>query len=167
MDNSILNELMFEPGRLVFKEVRYLLIRPEVVASLHKALEAEVGPERCAAIMTAAGNVGGSKSSQKFREVFGYSDREIAEFMCRMGREIGWGIFSLEHLDVEGGELVITVSDSPFAAAYGPAEAAVCHLIRGVTAGIGAAVFGAEAVSAETACAASGGTACRFEVHRA
>ena len=93
MDNSILQQLVFEPGRLTFKEVRYMFIRPEVIAALHKALEAELGPEKCADIMMAAGNVGGAKSSQRYKEVYGYNEREIVEFMCKMGGEIGWESF--------------------------------------------------------------------------
>lgn len=166
MENSILEQLIFEPGRLTFKEVRYLFIRPEVIATLHQAIAAEVGPEKCAEIMMAAGNVGGSKSSQRYKEVFGYSEREIVEFMCKMGGEIGWGIFQLKHLDVDKGEMIIEVTDSPFAAAYGPAQSGVCHLIRGVMAGMGAGIFGAEVTSLETRCAARGEAQCRFEVRK-
>nr|BAL57584.1 4-vinyl reductase 4VR [uncultured Chloroflexota bacterium] len=166
MKNSILEQLVFEPGRLVYKDVRYMFIRPEVIVTLQKALEAEVGPEKCGQMMMAAGNVGGSKSSQRYKEVFGYNEQQIVEFMCRMGGEIGWGVFRLQHLDVAGGEMVIEVSDSPFAAAYGPAQTGVCHLIRGVLAGMGAGIFGGEVTSTETACTATGAATCRFEVRR-
>ena len=166
MENSILERLEFETGRLMFKEVRYMFIRPEVIATLHKQLEAELGPEKCADIMMAAGNVCGAKSSQRYKEVFGYSEQEIVEFMCRMGGEIGWGIFSLAHLDVDRGEMVIEVKDSPFAAGYGASETGVCHLIRGVMGGMGAGIFGGEVASLETACTAKGDACCRFEVKR-
>ena len=113
MKNSILEQLEFETGHLIFKDVRYMFIRPEVIVTLHKGIEAEVGPEKCAEIMVSAGSVGGDKSSRRFKEVFGYSEREIAEFMCKMGGEIGWGIFTLAHLDVDNGEMIIEVRDSP------------------------------------------------------
>lgn len=166
MKNSILEQLEFETGHLIFKDVRYMFIRPEVIVTLHKGIEAEVGPEKCAEIMVSAGSVGGDKSSRRFKEVFGYSEQEIAEFMCKMGGEIGWGIFSLEHLDVDNGEMVVTVKDSPFAAAYGPAEAGVCHLIRGVMAGIGAGLFDGPVSAIESTCAAKGDDLCRFEIKR-
>ena len=166
MENSIIEQLKFETGHLNFKDVRYMFIRPEVIATWQKALEAEVGLEKCAEMMMAAGNVGGSKSSQRYKEVFGYSEQEIVEFMCKMGGEIGWGIFSLAHLDVEQGKMIIEVGDSPFAAAYGPAESSVCHLIRGVMAGLGGGVLGGDVSSLETACAAKGDSICRFEVQR-
>lgn len=166
MENSILNELDFKPGYLLYKDVRYMLIRPEVIAILHQQLETELGPEKCVEIMMAAGNVGGAKSSQRYKEVFGFSEREIVEFMCNMGGEIGWGIFSLEHLDVEKEEMIIQVKDSPFAAAYGSSDSGVCHLIRGVMDGMGAGLFDGPVTSLETTCAAKGDDACRFEVKR-
>ncbi len=166
MKNSIIERMEFETGRLMFKDVRYMFIRPEVIATLHKRLEAELGPEKCTEIMMAAGDVGGSKSSQRYKEVFGYSEQEIVEFMCGMGGEIGWGIFSLAHLDVEQGELVIEVRDSPFVTGYGPSEASVCHLIRGVMGGMGAGIFEGEVSSEETSCVAKGDDICRFEVRK-
>ena len=166
MENSIIEQLEFETGHLNYKGVRYMFIRPEVIATLHKLLEAEVGPEKCIEMLMAAGNVGGSKSSQRYKEVFGYSEQEIVEFMCKMGGEIGWGIFSLEHLDLDKGQMILEVGDSPFAAAYGQADSGVCHLIRGVMAGLGEGIFGGPVSSIETACAAKGDARCRFEVTR-
>jgi predicted hydrocarbon binding protein len=166
MNNSIIERLEFETGRLIFKDVRYMLIRPDVLISLQKSIEAELGPEKCLKIMMAAGNLGGRRSSQRFKEAFGYGEREIVEFMCGMGGEIGWGVFSLVELAVEAGTMIIEVTDSPYAAVYGPSETPVCHLIRGVLAGLGAGVFEADVRSDETACAAAGAPACRFEVRR-
>jgi predicted hydrocarbon binding protein len=164
MENSILGQLVFEPGRLTFKDVPYILIRPEVIAALHKGIAAEVGPEKCAEIMQAAGSVGGAKSSQRFKELFGYNEQQIVEFMCQMGGEIGWGVFRLAQLDLEKGQLVVEITESPFAAAYGPAESSVCHLIRGVLTGLGGSIFGGPVSAIETACAAKGDLCCRFEV---
>lgn len=166
MENTILNEIVFEPGQLLYKDVRYVLIRPEVLAGLQKQIEAELGLEKCAQILIAAGNVGGAKSSQRYKEVFGYSDRQIVEFMCNMGSQIGWGSFRLASLDIANGELIVEVKDSPFAAAYGAATHSVCHLIRGVMGGMGAGIFGGEVTSAESACVAKGDARCRFEIKR-
>lgn len=166
MQNSIIERLEFETGHLIFKDVRYMFIRPEVIISMQQAMEKELGPDKCVEIMMAAGNVGGSSSSQRYKEVFGYSDREIVEFMCQMGGEIGWGVFSLVELDVDTGLMVIQVADSPFAGAYGSAHAPVCHLIRGVMGGMGAGIFDSEVVSQETSCLAKGDSICRFEVRR-
>ncbi len=173
-ENAILAGLEYEvaAGRLSFKGVRYLLARPETLVALQLAVEAEVGPEKCARLMQAAGFTGGALSARRYREAFGYSDREVAEFMCCMGGEIGWGRFTLARLDVTGQEMVVEVEDSPFAEAYlalvpsPPLSGGegVCHLIRGVLAGLGAGLFGGEVTARETACRARADVVCRFEV---
>ena len=164
-DNEILQGLEWNPdgGRLTFNQVRYLLIRPETLVDFQKAVEAELG-ERAGEMIFAGGFTGGSLSSRRYKEIFGYSDAETVEFMCRMGGQIGWGRFELEKLDAEAGRLVVQVQDSPFAEAYGPAEHGVCHFIRGVMAGLGAGIFDAEVEAVETRCAASGDAHCRFDI---
>jgi hypothetical protein len=45
MDNKILKELKFvaEKGGLFYRDVRYLLVRPETLAAFQKAIEEELG----------------------------------------------------------------------------------------------------------------------------
>ena len=167
MENEILQGLEWDAewGRLTFKEVRYLLIRPETLIDFQKAVEAELG-ERTGELIYAGGYTGGSLSSRRYKEVFGYSDEEIVNFMCRMGGQIGWGRFEVEALDPTAGRLVVRVYDSPFAEAYGPSDHGVCHFIRGVMAGLAAGIFGADVRAVETECAARGDPHCRFAVER-
>jgi predicted hydrocarbon binding protein len=58
--------------------------------------------------------------------------------------------------------LVITVRNSPFAEAYGTSDKGVCHMIRGVMAGMAAGIFGSDINSEETLCVAKGDALCRF-----
>ncbi len=163
MRNSILDNLDYDAdeGRISFKDVRYMLVRPDTVVDFQKAVEAEVG-ERVADMMMAGGYTGGSRSSRRYKQVFDYSAEEIVDFMCQMGGEIGWGSFEVEKLNVESKELVIVVRNSAFAEAYGESDKAVCHMIRGVMAGMAAGIFGAEVSSEETACQSKGDQVCRF-----
>jgi predicted hydrocarbon binding protein len=167
MSNEILDNLKVETGRLTFRDVRYMLIRPDTVVDFQKSVEEMVGPERCAEAMMAGGYTGGSRSSKRYKEVFGYTDEEIVAFMCRMGGEIGWGKFGLIDLNATDKRLVIEVEDSPFAEAYGrdqPSSFPVCHMIRGVLAGMAAGIFGGDVASEETECVAKGDSVCRFVV---
>ena len=169
MSNEILDDLVFETGRLAFKDVRYMLIRPDTVVDFQKAVEALVGPEKCAEAMMAGGYTGGSRSSKRYKDVFDYSDEEIVAFMCRMGGNIGWGRFSLVELDAAGKRLVIEVQGSPFAEAFvrdAPSDSPlpVCHMIRGVLAGMAAGMFGGDVASEETMCVARGDPVCCFVV---
>jgi predicted hydrocarbon binding protein len=169
-ENRILAEMAYdgERGALCFQDVRYLLIRPETLVSLQAALEAEIGPARAGEILYASGYTGGRLSGRKYREAFGLNEREAAEFMCRMGGEIGWGRFHLVELDAQARRLVVEVIASPFAQSENGAtrasEAGVCHFIRGVLGGLGSGLFEAAVEAREVSCLARGNGLCRFEV---
>lgn len=167
MRNSILSELEYRPegGGLYFKGVRYLLIRPEALASIQHSLEDEGRQVISSKVLFAAGFTGGQLSGLKYKEAMDLSDREAVEFMCRMGGEIGWGRFRLVGLEPDKMRLVVEVDNSPFATSMeGPAEGGVCHLSRGVLAGLVSGLFGVEVQSNEKMCMAKGDSFCRFEV---
>ena len=113
MDNEILRELHFdkETGGLFYQEVRYLLIRPETLMAFQKAIEKEMG-EKASQIFYQSGFEGGSLSSKKYQEAFGFSDTQIIHFMIEMGSQIGWGKFELERFDPS--EHIIIVKGLPF-----------------------------------------------------
>lgn len=163
VENAVLRELTWdaEAGRLLFKDACYLLIRPETLVAFQKAVEAEVG-ERAGELLARGGQTGGALSTRRYREAFGLGTEETARFIVAMGREIGWGDFRLERLDLQARELVVTVGRSPFAEAYGPASRPVCHLIRGVVAGLAEGSFGVPARAREVECRATGAETCRF-----
>ncbi len=166
-DNSILAELVYHPdeGALRFKGVRYLLIRPETLFSVHKILESEVGPERAGDFLFAGGFTGGRLSGQKYKQTLKLSDQESVEFMCRMGGEIGWGNFRLVELDADQHKLVVEVHQSPFAEAYDQeTQLGVCHFTRGVMGGLASGIFQVEVQAVERRCLAMGDSHCRFEI---
>jgi predicted hydrocarbon binding protein len=165
MENKILNEIKFnsEKGGLFYKEVRYLLVRPETLAAFQKAAEKEIG-EKASNILYQSGFHGGTLSSKKYRDVFGLSNEEIIRFMMEMGSQIGWGRFELERFDSAKKRLVVKVYYSPFAEAYGPSSKPVCHMIRGVLGGMASSVFGKGIESKEISCLARGDEYCRFEI---
>ncbi len=165
MENPILKELISNPekGGLFYKEVRYLLIRPETLAAFQKAAEKEIG-EKVSSILYQSGFQGGTLSSKRYREVFGFSDEEIIRFMVEMGPQIGWGRFELEKFDGNKKVLIVSVYHSPFAEGYGPSSKPVCHMIRGVLAGMASLIFRKEIESKEVSCLARGDEYCRFEI---
>jgi len=165
MTLSILKELNFFPDRggLFYRDVRYLLIRPETLISFQKAIEKELG-EKASQILFQSGFQGGVLSSKRYREVFKLSDEEIVHFMMQMGPQIGWGRFELERFDPKQRHLAVNVFNSPFAEAYGPSPAPVCHLIRGVLSGMASIVFGREIEAKELFCLAKGNECCKFEI---
>ena len=142
-------------GGLTLGGARYLLIRPETLVGLQKAVEGALG-ERAAACIAAGGRAGGANAAAALD---GTAEERIGRLL-RIGGEIGWGEFALERLT--GTELAVSVRRSAVAEAYGPSTAPVCHLIRGVLESLAAATFGRPSTVVETACAAMGAPACRF-----
>jgi predicted hydrocarbon binding protein len=165
MNHEILKELnvVVEKGGLFYRDVRYLLIRPETLATFQKAIEKELG-EKASQVLFEAGFEGGALSSKKYREVFGLSDQEIIQFMMDMGPQIGWGRFELERFNPGERCLIVKVYHSPFAEAYGSSSLPVCHLIRGVLGGMASTVFGRKTEAIESSCLAKGDKSCRFEI---
>ncbi len=134
----------------------YILIRPETLAVLQKAVEAALGPA-AADCVAAGGRAGGARAAA----TLGGAARERVEQLLAQGAAIGWGKFRLERLTATS--LAVSVADSPFARAYGGASAPVCHLTRGVLDALAARVLERPVRVSETACAALGGARCRFE----
>jgi son of sevenless-like protein len=164
-DNPILDELAYDQssGALLYKGVRYLLIRPETIAGFHKAIASNCGNEADEGLF-AGGYAGGSLSAKKYKALHRLSDTEIIEFMMNMGKQIGWGNFNLKRYDPTEKHLCVAVKHSPFAQAYGQSSQSVCHLIRGVLAGMASVLFGTDCLADEVQCRARGDDQCRFVI---
>ena len=164
-DNPILEEMVYDQssGSLQFKGVRYLLIRPETIIGFQKAMAEHCGKDAEAKLFE-GGFIGGSLSARKYKDIHNFSDIEIIEFMVSMGGQIGWGHFSLDRYDPTAGYLCVTVIDSPFAQAYGRSSRGVCHLLRGVLAGMASVLFAGDCTANEVECMAKGDERCRFEI---
>lgn len=165
MTNSILADLKFDEARgaLLYKDVRYLLIRPETLIAFQKAAEEKLG-EGADELLFAGGFTGGTLSAKRYREVFGLTDQQSVEFMAKMGTEIGWGKLQITNYDSTKRELILTVESSPFAGAYGKSNRGVCHLIRGVFAGLASGIFACDVESREEECIALGHSHCQITV---
>jgi predicted hydrocarbon binding protein len=142
------SDAMIPPG--------YILVRPETLVGLQKAVEAALGPA-AGDCVAAGGRAGGARATAALRGAAG----ERVEQLLSQGQALGWGRFRLERLTPTA--LVVTVADSPFARGYGGAGGPVCHLTRGVLEALATAVLGRPAPVTETACAAAGAARCRFE----
>ena len=164
-DNPFLDELIHDKasGALRYKDVRYLLIRPETIVGFQKSIAQACGPSAAEKLFE-GGFTGGSLSSKKYRELHHYNDYEIIEYMLTMGNQIGWGSFSLEDYDPQNRCLRVSVANSPFAESYGSSATGVCHLIRGVLAGMAFGIFNTECAATETECLAMGDRRCLFVI---
>lgn len=158
---DVVNELVWnrENGQITYKGVRYLLIRPETISVWQEAMEEKFPGS--GELMFSGGLTGGRLSSQGFARKLGLTPRQMVEFMTEMGGQIGWGRFVIE--DLREDLLAIKVYNSPFASGHSPSSEGVCHLIRGVFAGVAEAVLGGEVSAKETKCLALQDSYCCFE----
>jgi predicted hydrocarbon binding protein len=154
--DPVLARLAHQPGRLSYLGSRYLLIRPETIVAMQRAVEAVLG-DRAAECFAAGGRAGGGKA---MADLPGEPAARIATLLAT-GSSIGWGRFALESFTAD--RLVVVVHESPFAEAYGTAETPVCHLTRGVLESLARSVLGDGWTVRETECAAVDAPACRFE----
>ena len=165
--NSILDEIEYDPesGALSYKDVRYLLIRPETIVGFQKSIEKRDRKTGINALFQ-GGFQGGYRSAKKFKEIQNLSDKETINFMMAMGAEIGWSNFQLIEYDPENQDLQIRVENSAFASAYGESAEGVCHLISGVLSGLATVLFARNCTASETKCLARGDAHCAFHVSK-
>jgi len=163
--NEILENLehFTDGGALMYEGVRYMLIRPETVIEFQREIEAELGAEKVGQALYRGGHRGGSLSATHFREELSLPAQEIVRFMAQMGGQLGWGRMEITALDFDRGTLELEVFHSAFAEAYGKADAPVCHMIRGVFAGVWEGAIEQAVEGLETRCrAVEGPGSCTF-----
>ena len=163
--NAILDRLVYDPacGALTYRDVRYLLIRPETIVGFQKTIEKHSLKGAREALFQ-GGYRGGYLSAKKYKDTQNLSDSETINFMMTMGTEIGWGNFKLIEYDFENRKLNVRVKNSVFAEAYGDATEGVCHLINGVLSGLATVLFGRNCMGSETECLAKGDQHCVFHI---
>ena len=163
--NSIINQLVYDSasGALTYRDVRYVVIRPETIIGFQKTIEKH-SREGARDALFQGGYQGGYLSAKKFKETQNLSDTETIDFMMTMGAQIGWGHFDLIDYDFKNRKLQIRVLNSAFAEAYGDATEGVCHLINGVLSGLAAVLFGRNCMGSETECLAKGDPHCVFHI---
>ena len=163
--NQLLDSLIYTPeeGKLSLQAARYLLIRPDVLVDIQKALETHI-PKDAATVLAEASQNDGVTMAGRLREVFSYSVEQVLSSFAFMLGEAGWGVTTVEMLNVENWELVLKVQDSPFAEIYGPSVNPVCHILSGIFQGVGTAIFDRDVDGQEIQCFARGDDVCRFVV---
>lgn len=164
MSNEVIANLEFddETGVLSYHGIRYFLIRPETLGDLYTLLKQSMGKKGDNAFFQ-AGYTGVSRSLRAYEAQLGLKGEALLSFLTKMGSHLGWGSMALLSLDLPGKRMRIEVKNSVFAQAGGGQEAQ-CHMLRGVLAAMGEAVFGSPASVREVACLAKGDASCHFVI---
>jgi len=152
-----------DDGAIVDGTIRYMLIRPDVLMGGAHHLGQGREHEYLAAIEASAyANAQASFAAYRERQLSGEED--LLATACRMANMLGWGSWSLtEETD---GIRVVRVSNSPFAAGYGPSSRAVCTPIKGVLRASALVGYGRDMGVEEIECVAQGHAQCCFRIER-
>src|SRR5207247_40361 len=149
-------------GVLRLSNVPSLIVRPEAIVNIQRQLELTIGGSS-KGILYLSGERSAQEGMNPLESVL--STRAPltlanARRLMDVSALLGWGRLEMSLFDPEHGRLVLTVSNSPLARAYGSSKKPVCHFLTGWIAGLGRNLLEREVLCEETACAAQGPGRC-------
>jgi uncharacterized protein len=151
-----------EAGAYLDRDIRYMLIRPDALMGLFARLSEPARAEAFAAIADSI-TERGRHSAQSY--VAPDEIDRLLHVIEASAPELGWGIWSFDHVDAD--TIRLEVRNSPFAHAAGDLPPPVCFPIVGMLRAVGTMVLGEGVAVMEDACAAGGGAeVCRFAIRR-
>ncbi|WP_308368475.1 MULTISPECIES: DUF5943 domain-containing protein [unclassified Microbulbifer] len=101
----------------------------------HKAIEAEIGPERYAEILYQAGYKSAYHWCEKEGELHGLRGSAVFEHYMKRLSQRGWGLFTVEQLDIDSGKARVRLDHSAFVYEYGKVNRKVEYMFTGWFAG--------------------------------
>lgn len=101
----------------------------------HQAIEDEIGAERYAEILYRAGYKSAWHWCEKEAELHGLQGAAVFEHYMQRLSQRGWGLFSIEFLNLEAGEARVRLDHSAFVYHYGKANRKVDYMFTGWFAG--------------------------------
>ena len=153
-------------GVLRLSNVPSLIVRPEAIVNIQRQLELTIGGSS-KGILYLSGERSAQEGMNPLESVLSTrAPLTLANARRLMDASalLGWGRLEMSLFDPEHGRLVLTVSNSPLARAYGSSKKPVCHFLTGWIAGLGRNLLEREVLCEETACAAQGHGRCEFEL---
>jgi predicted hydrocarbon binding protein len=153
-------------GVLLLSNVPCVIIRPEAIVNIQKQLEGTIGGSSKGILY-----LSGERSARSGMNLFESIVSTEAPMTLANARRlmeasalVGWGRPEISEFDPEHGRLLLTITNSPLARAYGASKKSVCHFLAGWIAGIGRNLLECDVLCEETACAAQGYDRCEFEL---
>ena len=153
-------------GVLRLSNVPSLIVRPEAIVNIQRQLELTIGGSS-KGILYLSGERSAQEGMNPLESVLSRRaplTLANARRLMDVSALLGWGRLEMSLFDPEHGRLVLTVSNSPLARAYGGSKKPVCHFLTGWIAGLGRNLLEREVLCEETACAAQGHGRCEFEL---
>ncbi|WP_108126355.1 DUF5943 domain-containing protein [Saccharospirillum mangrovi] len=101
----------------------------------HQAIEDEIGAERYAEILYKAGYKSAWHWCEKEAQLHGLNGAAVFEHYMRRLSQRGWGLFSIEQLDIAAGTARVRLDHSAFVYFYGKVNRKVDYMFTGWFAG--------------------------------
>lgn len=159
MKNDLLDKLedLPEGGAIMYGETRLMLLNPEILLDFQKCMECELGAEKVGQELFRIGRFYGKLFALQPEGETQLGPDELVRHFARINRHMGWGRAEITALDAKRGVLELDVFHSIFAEEYRKSDFPVCHLIRGLFAGIWQFALGRETSGLEVRCRAVDG----------
>src|SRR5207249_709274 len=135
-------------GVLRFSKVPSVIVRPEAIVNIQRQLEQTIGGSS-KGILYLSGERSARDGMNPFESIVSTrAPLTLANARRLMDASalLGWGRLEISLFDPENGRLVLAVTNSPLARAYGASKKPVCHFLTGWIAGLGRADLGAQRV---------------------
>lgn len=151
--------LLEKEGGLFDGEVRYVLIRADSLMGMIRNLACEEQQKILNALSDSVYECGG-QSIDRYQKMGNSESDKLLDMVLHTSAQLGWGKWSLRNHETEFLEL--EVSNSPFAAGFGPSGFPVCSPITGILKAISERITGKQISVDETHCRAMGADTCLF-----
>lgn len=161
-----------EAGRLLLvsdvMRVPMILTTRDHITQIQKTCERVLGKEKMVEVMYQSGFEGGYDFSTAIGSMSELNGVQILDEYLRIASVRGWGRFKTVKADVDAGEFIIQIQSS-IAEEFQPSAGKVCHIWRGVFAGVVQTVLESlektgTLESEETMCIADGDPYCEIQV---
>ncbi len=139
-----------------------LVVTSEIFRELILESEA-VFSSGAAVIWYVIGEAAGRKFLYSFREKHKeLRDKELMKELAAFFTQIGWGKISIPNLNLAKGEATVKIKNNPFTRKN--PDKPICHLVRGLIAGLYEVILQKPTNCIETQCASAGSSYCEFHV---
>ena len=101
----------------------------------HQAIEEEIGPDRYAEILYKAGYKSAWHWCEKEAGLHALKGDEVFDHYMKRLSQRGWGLFTVEHLDIARGEARVRLDHSAFVYHYGKVGRKIEYMFTGWFAG--------------------------------
>ncbi len=153
-------------GVLRLSDEPCVIVRPEAIVNIQKQLEQTIGGSS-KGVLYLSGERSSHAGVSPLEPILRSSARltiDGAKRIADASALLGWGRAEITSFDPVRARLLLSLTNSPLALAYGPSKKPVCHFLAGWIAGLGQILLEREVLCEETACAAQGRERCEFEL---